>query len=235
MNVLCVDSGNTRIKWGLRERDGWSAQGVLSSSSSVTLAVDAKRMVACNVAGDRGRQLIETLAAELAVPLDWLRASNGCCGVRNEYRPPEQLGADRWAALIGAHALHSGPALVVMSGTATTVDVLDRNGVFRGGLILPGLSLMREALAAGTADLPICPGEYRDFPNNTFDAIASGAINATLGAMERMFRRLTAERGEALCLVSGGAASALASHLSLPHRRVDNLVLEGLARFAMED
>lgn len=229
--ILCLDSGNTRLKWGLRDGDRWAGQGVLSPLELDRLDVRAERIVACNVAGDPARKAIEALAGRLGAPLRWVSAHAAGNGVINRYQHPEQLGADRWAALVGARALHAGPALVVMSGTATTVDVLDGDGVFQGGLILPGLALMQAALAAGTADLPTVVGEFRCLPRNTFDAIASGCLNATLGAIERMFREM-AERSDAICLLSGGAASLLAAHLTIAHRMVENLVLDGLARIA---
>ena len=99
----------------------------------------------------------------------------------------------------------------------------------RQGLILPGLALMRAALARNTADLPHAAGHYRPLPTNTDDAIVSGAIHATLGAIERMRATLG---DDVLCLLSGGAAGELAPHLELPQRQVDNLVLEGLARYS---
>ena len=232
MSFLCIDCGNTRLKWGLRIGTKWTAQGALALPELAGLALPAERIVACNVAGDNARQAVEALAARLAVPLHWLRAQAAGGGIINGYEHPEQLGVDRWAALIGARALHAGPAIVVMSGTATTIDYLDADGVFRGGLILPGLAMMREALAGGTADLPAAAGNYRDLPRNTFDAMASGAVQATLGAIERMFRALP-EQQDALCLLSGGAAPTLSPHLALPHRVVDNLVLEGLAGIAV--
>ena len=230
MSLLCLDSGNTRLKWGLRETGRWLDQGVLPLAQLDRIDVKADRIVACNVAGDPGRRAIEALARRLGVAVEWLHASAEQCGVRNGYEHPEQLGADRWAALIGARRLNAHACLVVCSGTATTVDVLDGEGRFRGGLILPGLTLMRESLAANTADLPAGPGEIRELPTNTFDAIASGSLNATAGAVERMFRRL-ADDAQALCLLSGGAGAALAPHLTIPCRVVDNVVLEGLATF----
>jgi len=231
MSFLCIDCGNTRLKWGLRNGTKWIGQGALALSELAGLAVPAERIVACNVAGDKARHGVEALATRLVVPLRWLRAQAAGGGVTNGYEHPEQLGVDRWAALIGARALHAGPAIVVMSGTATTVDRLDADGVFQGGLILPGLAMMREALAGGTADLPVAAGEFRPLPRNTFDAIASGCLNATLGAIERMFRQV-ADRPDALCLLAGGAAPTLAAHLVLPHRVVESLVLEGLASVA---
>lgn len=232
MTILCLDAGNSRLKCGLHDGGGWRMQGVLNYAAFDDLGAELTerptRIVACNVAGEAVRQRIEALADRLDLPLDWLTGSSAARGMINGYDRPEQLGADRWAALIAAHALHAGPAVVVMAGTATTIDALDGSGRFRGGLILPGLSLMRTALASNTADLPDALGRYRSQPTNTDDAIVSGSIDATLGAIERL--RATLGR-EALCLLSGGAAAELAPHLNPPCRLVDNLVLEGLARY----
>jgi type III pantothenate kinase len=254
--ILCLDAGNTRLKWGLRGADGWCASGAVGHDAIAGLA-DAlpekpTRIIACNVAGPIVAAAIEALAGQLAVPLAWFKSAAGAAGVVNGYDDPARLGADRWAALIGARALHAGAAVVVMAGTATTVDALDADGRFRGGLILPGLDLMRRALAQNTAGLPEACGVWRAFPTNTDDAIVSGALEATLGAIERMAHRIPSadqpagrrtppsggpEHSEGFgtaehfsVLLSGGAADALAPHLTLPLRRVDNLVLEGLAR-----
>jgi type III pantothenate kinase len=231
MSILCIDSGNTRIKWGLREGDAWTKQGTGSNTDIGALSVVADRIVASNVAGDTSRMAIEALAARLGVGIEWVQARAAQCGVTNGYEHPEQLGADRWAALIGARALHHGDCLVVMCGTATTIDVLTADGHFQGGLILPGLAMMHDALASGTADLPAAAGQFAEQPRNTFDAIASGAMQATAGAIERMFRQLDPARAP-LCLLSGGAAGAVPPRLTFAHRVVDNLVLEGLARCA---
>ncbi|MDK9704231.1 MAG: type III pantothenate kinase [Sulfuritalea sp.] len=231
--ILCLDAGNTRLKYGLFDGAGWLKQRALDYARLDDLPSRLRekpaRIVACNVAGEELRGRIEALAAQIGAPLDWLASSFTACGVTNGYDNPRQLGADRWAALIAARALHPGPCLVVMAGTATTIDALDDKGLFRGGLILPGLSLMRAALARNTADLPYAAGHYQPQPTNTDDAIVSGAIHATLGAIERMQATLGAD---ALCLLSGGAAADLAPHLGLPHRLVDNLVLEGLAVYS---
>ncbi|MDO8790100.1 MAG: type III pantothenate kinase [Sulfuritalea sp.] len=231
--ILCLDAGNSRLKYGLFDGAGWRLQGALDYQAFDDLSVQfpgkPQRIVACNVAGEATRLRIEALAGRLALPIEWLASSAAACGVSNGYDKPRQLGADRWAALIAARALHAGPAVVVMAGTATTIDALDDKGVFRGGLILPGLHLMRTALARNTADLPHAAGQYKAQPTNTDDAIVSGAIHATLGAIERM--RATLNK-DALCLLSGGAAAELAPHLGLPHRLIENLVLEGLARYS---
>lgn len=231
MKVLCIDSGNTRVKWGLREGDVWREQGTCGAGELERLAVAPERIVACNVGGTAPRQAIEALATRLHLQVEWVTGRPEQAGVTNGYERPEQLGADRWAALIGARALHAGDCLVVMCGTATTVDLLRADGRFEGGLILPGLDMMRVALASGTADLPAAVGRYADQPRNTLDAIASGALQATAGAIERMFNQLDPAR-DPLCLLSGGAAAGVSPRLTLPVRAVDNLVLEGLARIA---
>lgn len=230
--MLCLDAGNSRLKFGLYANGRWQQQGAIEHAAlgqlPAQLAARPARIVACNVAGPQVAQGIEALAREMAVPLAWLTSSAAACGVSNGYERPQQLGADRWAALIGARALHAGAAVVVMAGTATTIDALDANGRFQGGLILPGLELMQRSLAEGTADLPHAQGQYCDLATNTDDAIVSGALHATLGAISRVRSTLGAE---AACVLSGGAAKELAARLQAPLLSVDNLVLEGLARF----
>ncbi len=230
--LLCLDAGNTRLKFGLFDGGRWLLQDALDYAAfdelPARLPASPTRIVACNVAGQAVRQRIEALAGKLGLPLTWLCSTAAACGVTNSYDTPEQLGADRWAALIGARALHGGACVVAVAGTATTIDALDASGRFRGGLILPGLALMRAALAGNTADLPHASGSFRSLPTTTDDAIASGALHATLGAIARTRATLVAD---VACLLSGGAAAELAPHLEPPQRPIDNLVLEGLARF----
>ena len=238
--LLCLDCGNTRLKWGAYEpeQQQWLAQGALALAEIVRLPQEIHelprpaRIIGCSVASNETRTEIEACAAVIGAPITWNESRAEQCGVRNGYDEPAQLGADRWAALIGAHYLHpSGPCLVVNAGTATTIDTLDVDGTFRGGIILPGIDLMRAALARNTARLPLAAGDFATQPRNTRTAIASGCLQATVGAVERMYVPLAAEP-DALCLLSGGAADSFAALLDIPLRRIDNLVLEGLARIA---
>ena len=118
----------------------------------------------------------------------WLTASAAACGVVNGYATPEQLGADRWAALVAARLrahttdLFPAPVVVVNAGTAVTIDTLDADGRFRGGVILPGLRLMLRALADHTSCLKSAPGTYQDDPVNTADALYSGADRCVMEA-----------------------------------------------------
>src|SRR6185437_1967619 len=156
------------------------------------------------------------------------------CGVSNGYDHPNRLGTDRWVALIGArHRIlargRARPALVVMVGTAVTVDALDAGGLFLGGLILPGFGLMLRALEMGTAGLKTPTGETVDFPTNTSDALMSGGADAIAGAVDRMYRRLERHTGQApVLLMSGGAAVKLDTLAHLKVEVVETLIFDGL-------
>jgi len=234
--ILAVDCGNSRLKWGLHDQTGWLKTGTAPLSALAKLKGAWKKIppvdkiVVANVAGRSARQRLEDAFSRRRAVV-WVAATRRACGVTNGYGKPEQLGADRWAALIGARSMFRGPCLVVGAGTATTADVLRGDGTFAGGVILPGLELMKRSLAHSTAGLPLARGRFSAVPRNTADAIESGCLLAQAGAIERAFAAM--EPG-ATCVLAGGAAGRIAPHLSIPVRLVDNLVLEGLVRIANE-
>lgn len=234
--ILCLDSGNSRIKWGAHDGRRWLAQGAVDHGDVAQLRElaarwpDCERLLLANVAGAAAAARIRAALGPLAGRLQEVRSSAAAGGVVNGYRFPEKLGVDRWCALIGARSLCHSPTLVVMAGTATTVDTLAADGRFLGGLILPGVQLMRESLARGTAGLAIAAGEYHAYPQCTEDAIHAGVIEAQAGAIERAWARLAG--GERCCLLAGGNAGLLAPALAIPCRLVDNLPLEGLKEIA---
>ena len=116
-----------------------------------------------------------------------------------------------------------------------TVDALNGEGVFLGGCIVPGAALMREALARDTANLALRAGEFSYFPDNTGDAIASGAVNALAGAVERAVHYLQESAGVApRVMISGGDAPLIEERLNAQVTVVDNLVLEGLLQIAQQ-
>lgn len=249
--ILAIDCGNTRAKWGLRDvsptgagahdRRGsepgpWRARGARTLAELDRLESDwsqiaqPTRIAIANVAGALARTALERALRRFEIEPLWVTAQASQCGVTNGYANPSQLGADRWAALIGAWHLYRGSSLVVTAGTATTVDILSSGGLFRGGLILPGIDLMKKALTENTAGLPLAGGVYAEEPRNTADAIESGCVHAQAGAIERMFAKLEAG---AVCLVSGGAAQNIAGRLNIPLRVVENLALEGIAHMVV--
>lgn len=253
--ILAIDAGNSRVKWGWLEAEDngalvppvrWASIATVSliefaaSSDHVNpfsvTHEDPERIIISNVAGEGAHQLLVNWTSIFDVEPMWLHGEAERCGVTNRYERPEVLGPDRWAALVAARALHhSGPALVVNAGTATTVDMLSAEGAFLGGAILPGVELMRFVLHEHTGRLPIQEGSHREAPRNTVDAIETGCRHAQAGAVERMYRVFRDMGGAPLCIVAGGAGRALVDQLSMPRRYVENLVLDGLAHIAVSE
>ncbi|MEY3201732.1 MAG: hypothetical protein RIR70_1282 [Pseudomonadota bacterium] len=245
--MLLFDAGNTRLKWGIKQGDAWLAQGVLDYDSleewpahwptnwPQDWAPTHSPAIAfgVNVAGPNRGALIEKALAQAGLATHFFKAEAARCGLTNLYREPAQLGADRFAALIGARALHPGPLLVVCAGTATTIDHVDAEGYFQGGLILPGLQMMRESLAHGTAGLPLATGPFVDWPRSTDEAIMAGCLAAQVGAVMQMWQRLP-DTPDRLCLLCGGAAASLVMQMPQPCRQVPDLVLQGVAQLATQ-
>src|SRR5262245_63820804 len=164
MPVLAVDAGNSRIKWGLHDGDGWLAQGWVETARpgrlgrAWTKLPPPDTVVACNVAGPAARRAISAAARRWGRSVRFVLSRARQCAIVSSYDRPTQLGADRWAALIGAWHLFHGPCVVVNAGTTMTVDALDGEGVFLGGMIVPGVDLMRHVLTRRTAGLGSRPG-----------------------------------------------------------------------------
>lgn len=236
--IVCIDCGNSRLKWGVHDGRAWLEQGVLEHCEVDQLVLlcqrwpRPRRLMLANVAGPAMGEAIAQALAPWSAMLCTVKSTAQGGGVTNFYNNPQQLGVDRWCALVAARNLGKLPCLVVMAGTATTIDSLDANGFFLGGLILPGVELMQRALAKGTAGLPLAAGQYSALPQATDDAIVSGCIEAQIGAIERAFARLAGDHG--YCLLSGGDAGRLRHHLVIPHVLKHNLPLEGLLCLALE-
>ena len=245
MTFLAIDVGNTRLKWAqyASPRPGATllSHGAVFLETIDDLAENEWRtlpapgsMLGCVVAGEGVKRRVEEQLELWDVEPRWVVSGASACGVTNSYDYPSRLGVDRWVALIGARhrVLTQGaarPALVVMVGTAVTVDAIDATGRFLGGLILPGFGLMLRALEMGTAGLKAPTGEAVEFPTNTSDALMSGGADAIAGAVERMQRKLLVRTGEKPALImTGGAAVKLAPIIDLPFETVDTLIFEGL-------
>jgi type III pantothenate kinase len=231
--MLLLDAGNSRCKWAYVENGAWVHHGAVDNADIAALQQtfaglpQPVRVIVSNVGGLAREQELRQLCSLWPVPPEFVTACREACGVSNRYEEPSRLGSDRWAALIAAWRRVGQRCLVVNCGTATTVDALSERGEFIGGLILPGITLMRQSLSRGTAQLPDVQGQIRDFPCNTADAIHSGVLRATLGAIRHQYELLAAD-GVAVCVLGGGAADRLQALLGMPLQRVDNLVLEGL-------
>lgn len=241
VDVLVLDIGNTRLKWA-----GF-ANGVIVSRGAIFLAeVEAfvvragfdrhppTRVVGSHVANQVSKERIERQFAALNVPLSWITSTPAACGVINGYDDPSRLGTDRWAALIAAWTRGLAPCIVACAGTALTVDHLDERGHFLGGAIVAGYHAMLGGLAGNTAALSVDAGEWTAQPTNTRDALATGAIDAMVGAIEHGHQRLKArlrERGiqqTPKIILTGGSGYRLLAHLPAGNAVIDSLVLEGV-------
>ena len=247
MSLLAIDVGNTRLKWALYEGNVASAHASLLTTDATDIRVLAREWqalqptaaIVSNVAGVAISAAIHEVLSKKNIAPQFIASIPSQCGVTNGYDNPSQLGTDRWAALIGAHQaapLHTAK-VVVMAGTALTVDALTADGQFLGGIIIPGLGVMRQALHLRTAQLPLENGQFQMFPTNTLDAIASGAIEASIGAIYRMVallgERMSEHDGAPTIIASGGALALLAPHAPFPLTIHENLVLEGLLHIAI--
>jgi type III pantothenate kinase len=273
---LLIDAGNSRIKWALIRDDG--AREALGAFAHLGLADDALARALpapqepqwdalpapsgvwiSNVAGAQVAARLDTLidARWPSVARTTIVSRRTQCGVTNAYREPTQLGTDRWAGMIGAHAAYPGEHLLIVTlGTATTLEALRADGTFIGGLIAPGWSLMMHSLGQHTAQLPtLTPASARSvlvdgpgpgaahagagalhigFGTDTPAALSAGCVLAQTGLIEHAYRAWRDELDGApvRLLLGGGAADEVGAALTVPHTRHDHLVLSGLAIIA---
>ncbi len=254
MTFLALDVGNTRLKWAQYDSPASGArllaQGAVFLENIDKLAegdwsaiAAPSKILGCIVAGDAiKRRVVEQL--ELwDVPPHWVISSPHEAGVTNGYDHPARLGADRWVAMIGArHRLLARcgtgickPCIVVMVGTAVTVEAIDADGKFLGGIILPGHGIMLRALESGTAGLHVPTGEVCDFPTNTSDALTSGGTFAIAGAVQRMVDNVTKHCGQVpVCIMTGGAGWKMAPSMSVEVELVESLIFDGLLEIAQQ-
>jgi type III pantothenate kinase len=254
MTFIALDVGNTRLKWALYDSPRTNAallsQGAVFLENIDRLADEdwkslppVTRMLGCIVAGDALRRRVDEQLEIWDLTPSWVVPSASEAGLHNGYDHPTRLGADRWVAMIGALARMRAqtaqaaprPMVVVMVGTAVTVEAIDAQGHFLGGLILPGHGIMLRALESGTAGLRVPTGEVREFPTNTSDALTSGGTFAIAGAVERMVQHVRVHcKDEPQCYMTGGAGWKMAPSMSVQCELVDSLIFDGLRQIAAQ-
>jgi type III pantothenate kinase len=247
MTALLMDIGNTRLKWGVLDdgairRTGHISQekvrrdGLTALTSKLPRRVDAA--FASNVAGTSfATRISGVVGMHCNCDMQFARSDREACGVTNSYRQPRRMGVDRWVAMIGAWDEIHAACLVVDAGTAVTIDALDGNGQHLGGQILPGVTLMSDALASSTSDIPDTSRRsirgasgMEIFANNTGGAVAHGTLSAVTGAIERAARALRDSRQDPELILTGGDASRILKSLDGEPIHRPHLVLQGLAK-----
>lgn len=241
-----VDIGNSRIKWARAHARDLHDAGAAAHAGDIGACLDrvwaslppAARVVFSCVAGGAAagaaRRWIE--AHWRQTPLQVQAVASGY-GIRNRYEVPEQLGADRWAALVGAWGLSAHAQCVIDCGTVVSLSVLDARGDFVGGALMPGLATARTCLYARTPLPPAVGIETHTLARTTADAVAIGTLSAVVGGIERLLADYRAQVDAQLpAVLTGGEADRIAAQLSNARAGaltvVPDLVLRGLAHIA---
>lgn len=236
--ILLADVGNSRIKWGVWDGDGFQRRGQAGhGEESWTELADRQwrelpppsRALIVSVAGSEARTaLTDWIERTWGIEAQFVVSSAAACGVRNAYAEPQRLGADRWVAMIAAHALTRQSCYVVDCGTAITIDALAADGQHLGGVIVPGMRLMREALYRETRQIPPETGEPRLFGQSTRDGVWGGALYAVAETIDGITGRMIASQGPGLRWLTGGDAEAVLPYLQAEYCLEPDLIFNGL-------
>ena len=252
--LLAVDAGNTNVVFalfdGLEIRSRWRIATdprrtgdeyavwllQLMEIEGIERASVTQMIVATVV--PRARHNLEVLGQKYFGVLP-LFAGEGAAGwdFPIDVDEPRSLGADRAVNAIAAHATYPGDLIVVDFGTATTFDVIDFNGAYKGGIIAPGINLSLDALVNHTAKLPrIAIESPRDATvtgRNTEDQMLIGVFWGYVAMMEGLIARLRAEIGRpAKVIATGGLALLFDKHTEIFDAVDADLTLHGLAILA---
>lgn len=233
--VLLIDLGNSRVKWigGVWHAlsQNWDLDVTAFGEGSLAdleTALDSGAMMPpeevllCSVAEPKKVHDVEqAIALRSSAPIRRLGSKERSAGILNAYPKPDNLGSDRWMAIVGAARHHGLPVVVMDLGTATTLDAVDADGRHRGGLIFPGPLTMLESLQAKT-DISVDPVDPEKrfkrqagkAETRTQAAIEGGIASAQVGALGRFVDWFTStlgpEEGEELrIVVTGGGASSI--------------------------
>jgi len=248
--LWAIDIGNTQTAIGLHDGREWVATHRLATIphetedelaaklfslmklSGFELACD--RLVIASVVPDQDRDWQRLASKWLRVEPRFLRTGKDV-GLRVTYDPPHAVGADRLANALAALAEFVSPIIIVDFGTATTFDVVDVDGTYVGGSILPGPVLAIESLASRTAKLPRVDLAKPDraIGTTTVQAIRSGVMIGYSGGIDRICDRIRAElSGDATLVATGGLASEIVDMCDHSFAIRPMLTLDGLRLFA---
>ena len=240
MTSLLIDIGNSYLKWAVKSEQGFVFGGRCKSRLE---SIDAlftgqfkalkpdNMFIAC--VGDKSIWLTlrEKAKACWAIEAELLLSPAMGCGITNAYADHTKLGADRWAAMVAAFDVTSGPVCVVSSGTAVTVDVINRDGKHLGGYIIPGYSLMQECLQQRTQMEivhNIMPSVQYELGQSTEACIQQGVTAAVTSFVDAVFATLQARLPGIELILTGGDAERLHNQLGCESNIDPHLVLQGL-------
>ena len=245
--ALLVDIGNTNLKWcwlkhGERSKTFFAPHRERSGSELLDESWYGSKVVSqVLIANVSVPQLNEEVSAWVAkrwgCPVHVLKSERFFSGVTNAYRDPQQLGVDRWLTLLAAHREYPGDNCIVDCGTAITIDLLHGGGEHQGGLILPGFTLMRNALLDKT-HIPRVDGDPETIPvlaRDTQSAVASASLYAAVALVGYVLNYAKARVGSVpRLLLTGSDAERLRSGLGTDAIQDAELIMKGLTIYAEE-
>ena len=239
MGILEIDIGNSRIKWrrfaddrkvvtsrGINlDINGFLAeQANHEKPSAVRLSNVSDTKISSKIADWAGvnwniQPIVAVVCAE-------------CSGVKIQYKDVSRLGVDRWLAMLAAYNRSDGPCLIIDSGTAFTLDVINEEGLHLGGYILPGLRLMRESLVSKTGirlkDQVLEP--RTELGNSTQEAVFNGGVASLVALAEKEIEEQRKKGFKPDLFITGGDASVLDDLLAYTKSKIEeDLVLDGLS------
>jgi type III pantothenate kinase len=252
--LLAVDVGNTNVVFALFDGARIKARWRIATDPRRTgdeyavwlmqlleirgVARDAVTAIIISTVVPRALHNIEVLCRNY-FQVEPLIAGEGkaAYGMEIDVEQPSSLGADRAVNAIAAHAKYPSDLIVVDFGTATTLDVIDFNGAYKGGIIAPGINLSLDALVGNTAKLPRIaiekPRNDSVIGRNTEDQMLIGVFWGYVAMMEGLIARLRAEIGRPAKVIATGGLAILFDEASNIFDAVDaDLTLEGLAILA---
>ena len=159
-------------------------------------------------------------------PVEW--------GMALDVDEPRSVGADRAVTMIAAHALHSGDLIVIDFGTATTLDLVDYSGAYKGGIIAPGINLSLDALVTAAAKLPRiaieAPASTSVIGRDTVSQMQIGIFWGYVAMIEGLVARMKAEVGRPVRVIAtGGLAILFEQHTTMFDMVEPDLTIQGLA------
>ncbi len=248
--LLCIDIGNTSTHYGVVDDTGAQfmrhlptrmiddhASGMGPETARLLSGNPQIKGVAfCSVVPEASRRLLQVFSTGLPVPHFQLTHEKKL-GVPVSYPRPSEIGQDRLANAAGAKALVGTPAIVIDMGTAVTFDIVTTDLGYEGGIIAPGVEVMRRYLHEQTALLPELDDTIdvpRTIGKSTVEAMRIGTVIGFGGMIQALLDSVQAElaaRGEQPphILTTGGSAALLEKVLRTPHRVIPDITLRGLA------
>lgn len=241
---LLIDAGNTRIKCLLVNGSDLKAEMYFATNDYVAgmnawlMGVKGlDRIVVSSVIGKDFEAWLTLQCSELGlIAPEFPKTDTLNLGVSLSYQDPSRFGIDRYLAITAAYEQVGGAVLVVDCGTAVTVDAVDDNGIHRGGVIMPGIEMMKQALMQKAKEIDEVDADGLDvFAHSTSSGVSSGALMAVVGGIREVLERQSGlMNSESQCLITGGSSRVVAEYLGLPCRVCHNLVFDGLKMFAKQ-